>query len=101
MAAQIVTFPLPLPVAEQLIRQLTAQGRLVIEPHFREGMHDRDFTMRQVLETLKCGVINQGPALDDYNEWRCRVKRRVAGRLVRVVVAISKDQSSLYLVSVH
>jgi hypothetical protein len=56
--------------------------------------------MRQVIETIKEGAINQGPRLDECGDWRCRVKRRVAGRLVRVVVAIH-DMSWLYLVSVH
>ena len=68
---------------------------------FELKMLERDFTMRQVLETIKEGVVNEGPALDEYGEWRCRVKRRVAGHLVRVVVAISSDLTFMTLISVH
>ena len=63
-------------------------------------MRERDFTMRHVLETLREGSINQGPRLDECNDWRCRLKKRVAGRLVRVIVAIH-DMNFLYVVSVH
>ena len=68
---------------------------------FELKMLVRGFDMRQVLGTIKEGVVNQGPRLDEYSEWRCRVKCRVAGRLVRVVVAISADLSFMTLISVH
>lgn len=100
MTAQVVPFGLPRPVAEALIRRLAEDGNFVPEPEFKEKMLVRDFTMRQVLETLKGGSINQGPWLDECGDWRCRVKRRVAGRLVRVVVAIHA-MNFLYLISVH
>lgn len=48
--------------------------------------------MRQVIQTLSEGSINQGPTLDEFGDWRCRVKKRVAGRLVRVVVAIQSGE---------
>jgi len=97
----VIQFPLPRQLAEQEIRRLANEGKFVIEPHFREVLLERDFTMRQVLETLKLGCINQGPTLDTYGDWRCRLKRRVAGRLVRIVVALKPDFTDLYLVSVH
>ena len=68
---------------------------------FELKMLERDFTMTQVMETIEGGVINQGPTRDEYGEWRCRVKRRVAGHLVRVVVAISSDLTFMTLISVH
>jgi hypothetical protein len=68
---------------------------------FELKMLTRGFVMRQVLETIKQGVVNQGPALDEYAEWRCRVKRRVAGQLVRVVVALSSELTWMTLISVH
>jgi len=37
---------------------------------FELKMIQRGFDMRQVLETIKEGVINQGPTLDEYGEWR-------------------------------
>lgn len=73
---------------------------------FEEGgftlkMLERGFSMRQAIETIKEGVVNQGPTRDEFGEWRCRVKRRVAGKLVRVAVAISAGLVFLTLLSVH
>lgn len=100
------------PEAEEAIRRLakedkfglgsvfeTEDGDLMTD--FELKMLERGFTMRQVLETIKEGAVNQGPTRDEYGEWRCRVRRRVAGHLVRVVVAISSDLKFLTLISVH
>lgn len=102
MTAEIVPFGLPRPVAEELIHRLARDGAFGMDESldFTVKMLARGFTMRQVMETIKEGVVNQGPTRDEYGEWRCRVKRRVAGRLVRVVVAIS-GQRFLTLISVH
>jgi len=100
MTADILPFGLSRPVAEAVIHRLAAAGRFTLEPHAKEGMADREFTMRQVLRTIEEGTVNQGPRLDECNDWRCRVKKRAAGRLVRVVVAIH-DMDWLYVISVH
>ena len=100
MSARILAFGLPRPIAEELIHRLAREDKYVPEPVFARKMIERGFTMRQVMETLKEGVINQGPRQDEYGDWRCRIKRRVAGRCVHVVVAIH-DMRILYLVSVH
>ena len=99
------------PEAEAAIHRLAKENKFLmagvvetddaIISEFELKMLVRGFDMRQVLETIKEGIINQGPALDQYSEWRCRVKRRVSGRLVRVVVALSSDLSFMTLISVH
>jgi hypothetical protein len=99
------------PEAEATIHRLAEQNKFAmagvvetdeaIMSEFELKMLVRGFDMRQVLETIKAGVVNQGPRLDEFSEWRCRVKRRVAGRLVRVVVAISSDLTFMTLISVH
>lgn len=107
MGAKIVPFePLQPPVmsrphAEEVIHRLARAGKFEFIKDFSLKMRVGDFTMRQVLETIKEGSVNQGPELDELSEWRCRVRRRVAGRLVRVVVAISANLDSLTLISVH
>jgi hypothetical protein len=100
MTAIVVAFGLPRPVAEALIHRLAAEGKYAREPVFNEKMALRQFSMRQVMETLKGGTINQGPSKDECGDWRCRIKRRVAGRLVRIVVAIHATDF-LYLISIH
>jgi hypothetical protein len=100
MPADIVPLRLPRPHAEALIHRLAKADLFALEPHCRKRMAKRGFTMRQVVETLRSGTINQGPILDECNDWRCRLKKRVAGQLVRVVVAIH-DMSFLYVITVH
>jgi hypothetical protein len=84
-------------MALELIRKLVAEGRFVLEPKAKMNLRDRDFTDRQVLIE---GSITQGPTRDECNDWRCRLRKRAAGRLVRVVVAIH-DMNFLYVISVH
>jgi hypothetical protein len=89
------------PEAEAAIHRLARENKFLmagvvetddaIMSEFELKMLVRGFDMRQVLETIKEGTVDQGPTLDEYSEWRCRVRRRVAGRLVRVVVALSSD----------
>jgi hypothetical protein len=100
MAGEVIQLGLPRPVAENLIHRLAKAGEYVEEPAFQRKLRQRDFTIRQAMDTLTGGSVNQDPWKDSCGDWRCRVKRRVSGRLVRVVVAIH-DMRILYLVSVH
>jgi hypothetical protein len=96
----VVPFGLPRPIAQELIRQLVADGKFTLEPKARMDLRDRDFSMRQVLTALREGHINQGPERDECNDWRCRITKRCAGRFVRVVVAI-RDESFVYVTSIY
>jgi hypothetical protein len=100
MKAKIIPFGLSRPAAEELIRRLSQADRFTVEPHAREWMLIRDFSDRQMSTAMQEGYVTQGPTLDECHDWRCRVKKRVAGRLVHVVVAIH-DMDWLYVISVH
>jgi hypothetical protein len=99
-SATILPFGLPRPVAENLVRTLVAADEFTLEPKAKMNLRERDFTMRQILITLKEGHINQNPWRDECNDWRCRFVKRCAGRLVHVVVAIH-DMRFVYVISVH
>lgn len=99
-AEKIVPLTLPRPLAEETIHRLARDGEFVIEPACKAKLRERNFTMRQLLTTMKEGAVNQGPVRDDCGDWRCRIKKRVAGRLVRVIVAIH-EMRLLYVISVH
>ena len=47
--------------------------------------------MRSVLEVLRKGRSFGPPQLDDNGDWRLKMRRRVAGRRVEVVVAVYSD----------
>ena len=97
---EIVQFGLPRPHAQELIRRLVSEDNFTLEPKARVNLRDRGFSMRQVLTALKEGHINQGPVRDECNDWRCRIAKRCAGRLVHVVVAIH-DETFVYVISIH
>jgi len=97
---KVVQLGFPRPFAQETIHRLAAAGEFVIEPACKVKMWERDFTMRQLLLTMKGGTVNQGPKLDECGKWRCRIRKRVAGRLVRVIVAIH-EMKLLYVVSIH
>jgi hypothetical protein len=96
----VIPLGLPRPIAEELIHRLAREGHYVIEPVCVMKMKDRKFTARQVMTTIEEGHINQGPTRDECGDWRCRMRKRVAGRDVRVVLAIH-GMNFLYLISVH
>lgn len=87
----VVQFGLSREMAQQRIRTAMEQGAFEFDPHCTAEMVLRDISMRQVLTAAKEGCINQGPELDEFGDWRCRIKKRVAGRLVRVVVAVQTE----------
>jgi TolB-like protein len=96
----VIPLVLPRPVAEELIHRLAREGQYVIEPVCMTKMRERKFTARQVMTTIEEGHINQGPVRDECGDWRCRMRKRVAGRDARVVLAIN-SMNFLYLISVH
>jgi hypothetical protein len=100
MEAKVVLFGLCRPAAEELIHRLATEGRFVLEPACKEKLLYRGFSVKQVNVAMECGHINQGPTRDECGDYRCRIRKRVAGRLVRVVVAIH-NMNFLYIISVY
>lgn len=47
--------------------------------------------MRQVLETIRKGCPVGSPQLDQWGDWRIKLRRKAAGRTVQVVVAVKTD----------
>ena len=60
-------------------------------PHIQRRLVVRGITMRQILDVLRQGRATSGPTMDEYGDWRIKLKRRVAGRRVQVVVAVKED----------
>lgn len=59
-------------------------------PHVRIRMRERNVSSRQILDVLRHGKGIDGPNLDKYGEWRIKLKRYSAGRVVQVVVVVKK-----------
>ena len=61
------------------------------EPHFKQRMRERGIDMRLVMEVLKSGRGVGRPEQDEFGDWRIRMRRKVAGQRVNVVVAVCAD----------
>ncbi len=66
--------------------------------HFQLRMRRRGVSIRQVLEAVKVGEVRKPPRKDEYGDWRVRFEKFVAGRTVRVVVAVKEDYAVLVTV---
>lgn len=96
--ASIIPFPdrlgLSREVALAVIRSVAETAvNIGWSDHAREMLVERDISMRQALDTIRCGRMIEGPNLDECNEWRCKLVKRTAGRRIQVVVATDGDQS--------
>ena len=102
MAAKIVPFGLSRPQAEALIHELAADSNnLVFIGHFRERLRERRVSMRQVMLVLEGGSVIDGPTRDEFGEWRCTIRKRVAGQRVHVGLAISSGRATLTMITVY
>jgi uncharacterized protein DUF4258 len=57
-------------------------------PHTRQRMKERKVTIRQIFDVLRHGKGIAGPILDKHGDWRSKLKRFSAGRIVQVVVVV-------------
>lgn len=51
-------------------------------------MTERKVTIRQIFDVIRNGKGCDGPTPDKYGDWRIKLKRFSAGRIVQVVVVV-------------
>lgn len=78
---------------EKRVRELSRESKNVFwgTLHTKQRMKERDVTSRQILDVLRLGKGIDGPTLDQYGDWRIKLSRYSAGRLVQVVVAVKEE----------
>lgn len=67
-------------------------------PHVQLRMRQRKVTTRQMFDVLRNGKGIDGPKQDKYGDWRIKLKRYSAGRVVQVVVVVKKDHLEIVTV---
>jgi hypothetical protein len=74
--------------------------KVIFLEHVKVQMKKRNITTGLVFETLRKGKILLQPELD-YNtgDLKCRMEYYVAGKEIKVVVAISDDNPNLVLIT--
>ena len=94
-----VPFPEPEHLAEPLEKLVNRTHELaqtseyvwMDNPHVQTRMRERNVSVRQIFDVLRNGKGIDGPNLDKYGEWRIKLKRYTAGRVVQVVAVVKKQ----------
>lgn len=68
----------------------TGQMRMDV-PHLQNSILKRGVSMRQVLEVIRNGAPINDPQLDRYGDWKLTLSRKVAGKRVQVIVAVTES----------
>lgn len=103
---ELITFPepnVPPGTLEELVKQaheLAKRSENVYwdNPHVQLRMRERKVTIRQIFDVLREGKGIDGPTLDKYGDWRIKMKRFSAGRVVQVVVVVKEDHLEIVTV---
>ena len=86
----------PHPSDAGFLRKLRAiakdSHRVVLTKHAKQRMKQRRVNYRQVMECLHKGHISEPAHLNIHGDWMATLEHRYAGDVVRVVVAIQRQE---------
>jgi len=96
---ELISFPQPktaphsLEELVRIVQELAKDSANVYwdNPHVQLRMNERNVSTRQIFDVLRNGKGVDGPSLDRYGDWRIKLKRFSAGRLVQVVLVVKTD----------
>ena len=66
--------------------------RVVLTNHAKQRMKKRHINLRQVMECLRKGWIYEPAHLTIQGDWKATIEHQYAGDLVRVAVAIERQE---------
>ena len=66
--------------------------RVVLTPHAKQRMKQRRINLRQVLDCLRKGRIYEPAHLTIHGDWKATLEHQCAGDVVRVAVAIERQE---------
>jgi len=66
--------------------------RVILTNHAKQRMRQRRIGLRQVLECLRKGRIHEPAHLTVHGDWKATLEHHVAGDVVKVAVAIERQQ---------
>lgn len=88
--------------AQERIRVISFESDCVIfTDHALLRMEERDLSMPEVLEILRCGYVEDPPSQEHVGEWKCKVTSKWRGRTAGVVTVIVDSRRQLIIVTVE
>ena len=79
--------------ALKLLRDVAKDsGRVVLLPHARKRMKERQITLAQVLTVLRTASLAESAACDLYGNWKMTVKGMTCGQSITAACAIEMQE---------
>ena len=66
--------------------------RVVLTKHAKQRMKQRRINQRQIMECLRKGQIHEPAHLTVHGDWKATLEHQYGGDVVRVVVAIERQE---------
>ncbi|MDD9984392.1 MAG: DUF4258 domain-containing protein [Gammaproteobacteria bacterium] len=87
--------------AQGRVRELARNtANIFWSEHAQQRMNERDIIMREALGTIRRGRVDGKIVPDGENRWKMTLRRRFAGRTVKVVIAVSDHDDNLDVITV-
>ncbi len=91
--------PIPIEMNAAMAKRVIAEtaadsGRVVLTRHVIMRMRQRNITRPQIDDCLFHGVIIEEPVRTSKGGWECKMRRRFAGDLIDLVVAIKHSEET-------
>jgi len=67
--------------------------RVVLTKHARQRMRERRINLRQIMECLRKGFIHEPAHVTIHGDWKATLEHHCAGDVVRVAVAIERQEN--------
>lgn len=65
---------------------------VVLTKHAKQRMRERHINMSQVLDCLRKGTVSEPAHVDVHGNWKATLERQCAGDVVRVAVALERQE---------
>src|SRR5690349_14013826 len=87
--AKIYPFQLRAEMAKKLIRGIEQDtAKVIIGSHVKESIEEREVSDIEIYRLLQTGHCFDEPVLTEYNEWKCKMTKKIKGNREAGVVTI-------------
>lgn len=99
---KITPFRLTASIAEKRIRSVALiSGNVIFTNHALDRMEQRDIFDVQVYEILRTGFVTESPTVTEFNEWKCKIVKKLRGAREAGVVTVIMRTGELCVLTVE
>jgi hypothetical protein len=99
---KVTAYRMTAAIAEKRIRAAAANSdNVIISFHALDRMEQRDIFDVQVFEILRTGIVVENPELTEYNEWKCKVLKKLRGARAAGVITVIMQTGKLFIKTVE